>query len=120
MKMRFFLKYWFPLVAWGGVIFYLSHLPGDSLPAVGIPHFDKLAHALEFGIFAVLLFRSFKATFPKKRGAVSAALTVVVSVLFAVSDECHQLFVSGRVTSPYDLVADSFGIFLFLTFTKKD
>jgi VanZ family protein len=36
---------------------------------------------------------------------------VVISVLYAISDEYHQHFVHGRHGTPIDVLIDSIGIF---------
>ena len=91
-------------------IFVLSSLPGvsfsDSSVIDDLLHF--LAHSVEFGIFAFLLlmskyFRGFK---------INALFSLIVSVIYAFSDEVHQYFVPGRFADPIDFLADSFGILL--------
>jgi len=42
------------------------------------------------------------------------AFTFLIAIVFALTDEWHQTFVPGRISSPYDLAADAFGILLFL------
>ena len=94
------------LVLYAGGIFALSSLSqptgGKGLP---VPHADKLIHAVEFAIF---FFLAWKATGRR------AALSLLISLAYAVSDELHQLFVPLRHASIGDLAADAAGILLML------
>jgi len=116
----FILKYWIPTLGWAGLIFYLSHLPSDKLPSLDIPHLDKFAHAFVFGVLALLLLRSFKATFPQKSLPTLRLLTIAAALVYALTDEWHQGGVAGRMPSLTDLAADGLGVFLFLFVVKKD
>ena len=59
----------------------------------------KLAHAAEYAVLAVLLLRAL--------GSVAAAW--LAAVAYAVTDEVHQRFVSGRVGAPRDVLIDAAG-----------
>ncbi len=65
----------------------------------------KIAHALEFMGLAVLMFNALRATCGYNRPYLSFALTVI----YAVSDEIHQLFVEGRACRLFDIGVDSLG-----------
>jgi VanZ family protein len=96
---------WLPVAAWMGVIFYLSAQP--DLPHVDSGLLGKLiscgAHALEFGVLAVLLARAMDGQ-PR-----ALLIAFVVAVLYGVSDEFHQSFVPGRTPDVLDLVCDGLG-----------
>ena len=64
-----------------------------------------VAHFLEYTGLAVLIFNALYQTFGYQRPF--AAL--IVSSLYAVSDEIHQLFVEGRAFQISDIVIDSLG-----------
>jgi VanZ family protein len=94
------------------VIFMLSSMPHLKPPDLGFRPVDKLAHAVEFAVLGVLLFRT--ATF---RYAFSSRLFIIlfcIGVLYGISDEIHQAFVPQRVSSVWDVAADAVGIFLGL------
>jgi VanZ family protein len=65
----------------------------------------KILHALTFALLAWLWFWALRGTVSRPM-----ATAVVISVLYAVSDEYHQHFVHGRHGSPIDVVIDSIGI----------
>jgi VanZ family protein len=65
----------------------------------------KILHALTFALLAWLWFWTLRGTVSRPM-----ATAVVISVLYAISDEYHQHFVHGRHGSPIDVVIDSIGI----------
>ena len=63
----------------------------------------KAAHATEYAILGMLLIGVF---YPVKR---FFWLSFLVSFLYSVTDEVHQLFVPGRSGQPLDVMIDSLG-----------
>lgn len=101
---------WIPLLAWMGLIFYLSAQPDLPRPAT-----DWLGdvigmggHAFVFGVLAVLWAR----LLGKRRHPL--LLAFLLTMLYALSDEFHQSFVPGRHTDPLDLLWDGAGAALAL------
>jgi len=79
-----------------------------------IPHLDKVLHATEFGILAVLLCR---AASSRTRGGRPAPgmpgrvrLAAAIAMAYALTDEIHQAFVPPRSPDVLDLGADWLGI----------
>lgn len=69
--------------------------------------FRKFAH---FFIFAALMFFVYHALFrTRRRRRLSAALPFALCVLYAVSDEVHQLFVPERACRLFDVGVDALG-----------
>ncbi|MBU2637758.1 MAG: VanZ family protein [Nanoarchaeota archaeon] len=119
MKLKGVLFYWLPAVLYALVIFYLSSL-SQPLPAGGLEfeRNDLLLHLLEYFVLSALLLRALMYS-SFKRPYVYA---IVLSALYGVLDEVHQLFVIERVFSGYDMIADAVGacfILLFLLVEKK-
>ena len=81
------VRRWGPVVAWAAVIFAFSSIPSLG---TGLGTWDlvlrKIAHATEFAILAALLFRALRHT----------GWAIAIAIAYAVSDEIHQSFVSGR------------------------
>ena len=80
----------------------------------------KMAHATEYAILGMLLIGVF---YPVKKYYLIAFL---VSVVYSVTDEVHQLFVPGRSGQPTDVMIDSLGaligillILAFISLTKR-
>jgi len=95
------LRLWLPVLAWAGLIFALSSV---SDLGTGLGTWDlvlrKIAHAAEFAVLGALLLRALG----------RAWLSFAAGVLYAVSDEVHQSFVSGRQGSPVDVAIDAVGV----------
>ena len=95
------LRLWLPVAAWAGLIFALSSIPDLG---TGLGGWDlilrKLAHGAEYAILGALLVRATR----------KAGLAVALGVLYAVSDEVHQAFVSGRQGSFVDVAIDGLGV----------
>jgi hypothetical protein len=95
------LSRWAPVVLWAGVIFALSAIP---LLSTGLGVWDlvlrKAAHLTEYAILGALLVRALR----------SAPLALLAGSAYAVTDEVHQVFVSGRHGSPLDWLIDTIGV----------
>lgn len=113
---------WGPLLAWTAFIFFLSAQP--QLPAPKDRWldfvFEKSAHAFEFAVLAALTLRALAGARRPSRQAVLVA--VVLTYLYALSDELHQTFVPGRSADWSDVVFDwlggAFGIWLWLRWRR--
>ena len=98
-------------------ILHVSHLlayfgvPEGAIPEVaeiievGI---RKIGHFSEFAILGAVLYYAFSAWTLTWR--CRAMLTGIVGVLYAASDEIHQMFVPGRGPAVYDVLIDAAGI----------
>lgn len=108
-----------PVVVWMSVIFLLSAQPGLGVAGQHISLFYLLvrkgAHIAEYFILGALSFRLFRHWFPHNTHIVAAG-TLLISLPFAISDEAHQLFVTGRQGKVSDIVIDATGILLSLIF----
>ncbi|WP_397537107.1 VanZ family protein [Rummeliibacillus pycnus] len=82
---------------------------GISEPVAEILNYliRKLAHITVFGFLAIILYFVFK-----KNRVFKAWLC---TTLYAGTDEIHQLLVSGRTSSIFDVMIDSFGAIVALT-----
>jgi VanZ family protein len=107
------VRSWLLVAGWAAVIFALSSVPnlGTDL-GVWDTILRKLAHVTEYAILGLLLLNAV--------GREAPALALGVG--YAISDEFHQHFVSGRHASPIDVAIDStgllIGIFVFAA-TKR-
>ena len=63
------------------------------------------AHFLEYAGLAVLIFNALYQTFGFSR----PVLSVIISAVYAASDEIHQLFVEGRDYQLSDIAIDTLG-----------
>ena len=99
-----------PMLIVMGVIFLLSHQPGDSsyIPSF-IPGFDKVAHMIVYGVLAATILYGLEVLLKKARTSVLFLVTVTICILYGIGDEFHQSFIPGRFASTADLVADTLG-----------
>ncbi len=110
MNKRGFWRYQFPAIAWAGLIFVVSSLPGWDIPVSTPLHFDKAFHAAIFFVFCLLLNRAFL----NQSGAPSLSkyhliISLLIVIAYGASDELHQTLVPGRSPDVYDAIADSLG-----------
>lgn len=127
------------LVLWMGLIFYMSAQPAEVSSEISgtvieviakkvYPSFEdltsmqqeeivesfqfiarKAAHVVAFAVLGFLSFLSF-ISYTKLRFFTRAFLSALISLMYAVSDEYHQRFVSGRSSELRDLLLDACGI----------
>lgn len=123
---------WGAVLAWIALIFFLSHQPAEvssgissgiaekimvlietSAPAAGIDvdflhtFVRKNAHFFAYLILGVL---AFVALLQSELNGLSGALAAFgIAVVYAISDEAHQLFIPGRSGEVRDVLIDSTG-----------
>jgi hypothetical protein len=103
------------LIVWMAVIFTFSSMPGANSGAEMPLRFlieRKGAHVFEFIVLFLLAFNAFRLTHPKERFGFHVLLAATLSLLYAFSDETHQLFVPGREGKLTDVGIDAIGIVL--------
>lgn len=123
------------VLLWMALIFYFSHQPANESNELSIgvtevivsavekvaPHSDfivgnvnhfvrKNAHFFIFLVLGVLVMRSLRLSGIDRYKA--GGLALFICILYAISDELHQLFVSGRGAQVRDVLIDSAGAFV--------
>ncbi len=98
-----------PMLSVMGIIFFLSHQPGDSLNLPDIPDLDKLLHLAAYGVLALTVLFAVPAETYRQNPRRLSLLVVVFCLFYGVSDEFHQSFVPNRCPSLLDLAADTAG-----------
>ena len=76
----------------------------------------KLAHFSEFFLLGILS-SVFFATFTDIKLKLRVILALLLGLLYAVSDEIHQLFIEGRACRFTDVFIDFSGVLLAIVFT---
>lgn len=102
-------NYWFPPVVWALIIFTFSSF---STPSTSIIYWQdfivkKTAHMLEYGIFALLLYRALRAYEMDETKAV--ILAILFAGIYGLTDEFHQSFTPGREPRIRDVAFDTIG-----------
>ncbi len=112
-QLKRIIPYWVPVYAWAFLIFYLSSIPNL---ATGLPHawdmvLRKMGHVGEYFVLTALIWRAFRSYgFPSRD---CFALGAAGALIYAASDEIHQLFVPLRHGCIIDVLIDAIGIILF-------
>lgn len=122
--------YFIPVILWMCFIFYMSQQTGSDSSSMSnsvleivirfipIPEdiltmlIRKSAHMFEYFVLFILLFIAYYKSQSKYRYLTS----YIITVLYACSDEIHQLFIPGRQAAIFDVMIDSFGALIGLLF----
>ncbi len=107
-----FILLWIPVLLWMLGIFYLSSFPGNGtlyeMPKIMLLE-RKGAHVFEYFILTLLFIRVLILSIPNNIARV-LWLSFFLTLLYAISDEVHQLFVFGRTGKAMDVLIDSMGM----------
>jgi len=123
-------KYWAPVFLWASIIFFFStdrfsasstsqiigplvqwlvpNIPVEYQNAIHLI-VRKLAHWSEYFVLAVLLLRAFTGGKPTRSNRRSVLWTLGLVLVYAFSDELHQLWVPSRSAHLSDSLLDFFG-----------
>jgi VanZ family protein len=108
---------WLPPLALMGLIFYLSAQPNLSS---GLGNWDlvlrKGAHMTEYALLTVLWWRALKLELSTRS---ALALAYAITVAYAMTDELHQTFVTGRHGAPVDVLIDAVGAAIGAAFVLR-
>lgn len=104
-------------ILWGCLIFFLSSVPdlSSGLPTIYDLILRKLAHITAYAVLAYLVSNIFI-----KKNAGNLVFAGLVCIVYAMTDEWHQSFVSGRSGNPRDVMIDTVGILFSLWAYQQD
>ena len=100
---------WLPPLVWALIIFKFSSGVIPQVSSLFWPNFAfmKAAHIFFFSVLAILLYRSLRGSgISRKKSAIWA---VIMTILYGVSDEFHQIFTQGREARIRDVIFDGVG-----------
>lgn len=66
----------------------------------------KVSHFLEYFVLAILLFNIIKGKFKIKKVFI---ISIIIVILYACTDEIHQIFIPGRTARIKDIFIDTAG-----------
>lgn len=111
--MRKFLSKYAPVVIWMVLMFFFSSR--SDLPTTGTITEDflskKIAHILEYTLLMFLMYRAV--------GTKNPAKAFLFALIYAFSDEIHQLFIPYRTGKLRDVGIDSIGLIISTLFIIK-
>lgn len=96
-----FLNKWGPVLLSAGFIFLISAIPGRVINSMGLAPEGYHING-HFFMYSILFLTLYRAT--KKIG-----WSILVCVLYAISDEYHQSFVPNRSVEMFDIYTDTLG-----------
>ena len=94
-----------PVAVYMAAIFYVSSLSDLSI-SEGVA---VSGHSAAYLGLAVVVVRALAGGLPRRISVRVAALALLITVAYAVSDEVHQSYVPGRVADAYDVLTDAIG-----------
>lgn len=99
--------WWTLFLGYAALIFWLSNGPiPEGVPFIEeIPGFDKLYHALQYGLLGFLGLQAFA-----PRTGSQCVRVLLLCWLYGLTDEFHQAFVPGRGADWLDWLVDGLGI----------
>ena len=115
--MKTLLRY-LPVILWSAVIFLFSSWETPPSPQDTLLNFilKKTAHLIEYAILYYLTFKAFNPSpqpNPNPQPTTHNYLfPLLFTILYAISDEIHQSFVSGRHGRAGDVLIDAAGAIL--------
>lgn len=108
METNRLLVRWSLVAVWMVLIFILSAIPSLHSGLREDFLLRKLAHMAEYAVLFVLLLRAIDVN--NRLMWKHYCLAALLAVLYAFTDEWHQLYVPGREGSVRDVIIDSAGI----------
>jgi len=119
-----FAKYWLPVYIYAALIYIFSSMSKPIPVEIPIPSFDKFVHVVEYGLLALLTARALKSS-PKNFSIITVnVFSMLATTLYGASDEFHQRFVPGRISSGWDVLADFVGavvgVLVYSRYLKKN
>lgn len=96
-----FVRYWLPVIGWMVVIFFLSGRESTQVSDTQLINFlfFKTLHVIEYGILFLL----------SKRAIRNGMAAFFLTLLYAVTDEIHQVFIPTREGKLRDVIIDAIG-----------
>lgn len=109
------IRYQVPVVIWAGLIMVSSAVPAGWFPQQPYWWVPKTIHVIFFFFLCLFVYRAlrFQLSLPILR-KYAIPVSILCTVLYAVADETHQLFVEGRTARFSDVALDASSAFLFL------
>ena len=99
------------ILVWASIIFGLSAMPGSVHHYYNLVYLleRKTCHIIEYFILTSLLSFYFSLSYNQKKTLI---FSIILALLYAMSDEWHQTFVFGRTGKVEDVFIDLIGILL--------
>ncbi len=101
---------WLAVLAWAGLVLWLSSLSPAELPDSAFMFWDKANHFVVFSLGGWLTGAALRASRPRLATTKTVLLTVLIIATFGLLDEMLQTLTPGRSGEDvYDWMADALG-----------
>lgn len=114
MKLFYRPLRYIPVILVMGILFFLSHQSGPSLPLPPLPGLDKLMHGIAYAVLGAAALFSFLPETRRRQAHPVGFGVVLFCMVYGLTDEFHQSFVPGRIASYGDFLADTAGAILIV------
>lgn len=107
-------KFWsrfYLLLCWALAVFMFLTMPLPDYQGPDNSYYDKVIHAILFGILALLIVRVL-VLFNKLNWLLIISLSVLLSAVYSGLAEYLQAFIPGRTVSEKDFLAGMIGVFI--------
>jgi len=112
--------YWLPPIIWMMFIFLFSSRHKVSITDNFLFDFVffKSLHLIEYALLYLLLFRAFYST-TKFKLSTKFIFSFIILIIYSLSDEFHQTFITSRQGTIRDVLIDIGGAFLMYIYIKS-
>jgi len=104
------IRYWAPVVFFMAYIFYVSSQKGQDIPSL-FAFQDIVYHFCIYTFLTLSLGRALDFEMPHLAALKIVCVCAVFGLLYGISDEFHQSFISGRSCQAFDVAIDTTGSF---------
>lgn len=103
---------WIPALVAACVVFALSSIPGQRIPALSIPHIDKVAHACIYSVLGGTIALGLHKGYGIRSMTRIVLTSMALGAVYGATDEIHQLWTPHRSFELLDALADLIGSLL--------
>lgn len=112
-KLKIFIYYYFPPIAFMVLIYYLSSIPNLKIDDTDAEFFRrKFVHLFEYGLLWLLIYRALvkgKWLTEFRKNSSKILLSLFLTTFYGATDEIHQMYVQTRTGKITDLIFDFLG-----------
>lgn len=94
---------------WGLLILFVTTQPARNIPALRLPHMDKIVHFGTYGILAFLIYAAIAPLWRRPLVARPGLLVVGIVAVLGAADEVYQVWRPDRVADIADWLANTLG-----------
>jgi VanZ family protein len=119
-KLEQVMYYWLPPFTWMGIIYFMSSQKRISMTENPTSDFItfKTLHMIEYAFLFFLFYRAFH-SLKKINKNIITLYSFGIVILYSLTDEFHQLFISTRQGRMRDVLFDIMGMLIMYGIIRK-